>query len=85
MFTGGFKEWEWSNGNKIHVYLIKCNLGMKIKYVGPTQFENGSEFSHDLIMLWANQLIVDWLINKKIKKLNLNHTLSLKNKNINTS
>ena len=37
--------------------------------MGSTQFGNGSGFSHDLIMLWANQLIVDWLlINKKIKE-----------------
>ena len=28
------------NGNKTHVYLAKCNLGMRIKCVGPIQFEN---------------------------------------------
>ena len=46
MFTCGFGEWEWRNENETYVYLAKCNLGMRIKYVGPTQFENKEWESH---------------------------------------
>ena len=28
------------NENEIHVYLVKYNLEIRIKYMGPTQFEN---------------------------------------------
>ena len=28
------------NENETHIYLVKCNLGIGIKCVGPTQFEN---------------------------------------------
>ena len=34
------------NENESHVYLVKCNLEMGIKYVGSTQFGNKECESH---------------------------------------
>ena len=34
------------NGNEIHVYLAKCNWGMRMKCVGLTQFGNKECESH---------------------------------------
>ena len=34
------------NGNETYVYLTKCNLGMRIKCMGSTQFENKKWESH---------------------------------------
>ncbi|KAK9193493.1 hypothetical protein WN944_004190 [Citrus x changshan-huyou] len=34
------------NETETHVYLTKCNLGMRIKCMGPTQFENKEWESH---------------------------------------
>ena len=37
---------KWRNENKIHVYLAKYNLWMRIKCVDSTQFENKEWESH---------------------------------------